>query len=80
VVMKNLVFCDITPCSPFKSQLTFRNNMPPLSSGSISQSRNQQESGSFSEVLLAIYFHSGFLLGLFFDREDGGHMFLRKFG
>jgi hypothetical protein len=25
-------------------------------------------------------FHAGFLLGLFFDPEDGGDMFLRNFG
>jgi hypothetical protein len=25
---------------------------------------------------LATCFHAGFLLGLFFDREDGGDMFL----
>jgi hypothetical protein len=26
-------------------------------------------------VLLAVCFHAGFLLGLFFDPEDGGDMF-----
>jgi hypothetical protein len=25
--------------------------------------------------LLAIYFHAGFFLGVFFDPEDGGDMF-----
>jgi hypothetical protein len=30
--------------------------------------------------LLSTFFHSGFLLGLFFDAEDGGDMFLRDVG
>jgi hypothetical protein len=30
--------------------------------------------------LLANSFHAGFLLGLFFDPEDGGDMFLRNVG
>jgi hypothetical protein len=28
----------------------------------------------------ATCFHAGFLLGLFFDPEDGGYMFLRNVG
>jgi hypothetical protein len=31
-------------------------------------------------ALLANFFHAGFLLGLFFDPEDGGDMFLRNIG
>jgi hypothetical protein len=31
-------------------------------------------------VLLATCFQAGFLLGLFFDPEDGGDMFLRNVG
>jgi hypothetical protein len=33
-----------------------------------------------SRDLLATCFHASILLGLFFDREDGGYMFLRKVG
>jgi hypothetical protein len=32
------------------------------------------------KALIAICFHAGFLLGLFFDSEDGGDMFLQKIG
>jgi hypothetical protein len=31
------------------------------------------------KALLAICFHPGFLIGLFFDPEDGGDMFLLNF-
>jgi hypothetical protein len=33
-----------------------------------------------SRTLLATFFHTGFLFGLFFEPDDGGDMFLRKFG
>jgi hypothetical protein len=33
-----------------------------------------------SKALLPTCFHSCFLLGLFFDPEDGGNMFLRNVG
>jgi hypothetical protein len=33
-----------------------------------------------SRALLATCFHTGFLLGLFFDPEDGGDMFLENVG
>jgi hypothetical protein len=31
-------------------------------------------------ILLASYFHTGFLLGVFFDPENGDDIFLRNFG
>jgi hypothetical protein len=33
-----------------------------------------------SRALLTACFHAGFLLGLFFDPEEGGNMFLRNVG
>jgi hypothetical protein len=33
-----------------------------------------------AKALLATCFHAGFFLGLFFDPEDGGDMFLRNVG
>jgi hypothetical protein len=32
----------------------------------------------FKQALLATCFHTGFLLGLLFDSEDGGEMFVLK--
>jgi hypothetical protein len=54
---------DITP--------TFRRNISPASSGSRNKPSKRQK-----VLLLTIRFHSGFLLGLFFDPEDVGDMFL----
>jgi hypothetical protein len=33
-----------------------------------------------SKALLATCFYTGFFLGLFFDHEDGGNMFLQIIG
>jgi ribosome maturation factor RimP len=66
VVMKSNVFWDIMPCSPLKVNRRFGGISPP-SSGS----KNKP-------ALLATSFHSGILLGIFFDHEDGGDMFLRN--
>jgi hypothetical protein len=41
---------------------------------------NRRFGGACSLYLFATYFHAGLLLGLFFDREDGGAMCLRKVG
>jgi hypothetical protein len=64
VVMNISIFWDITPCSPLRV--------------------NQRFGGTFRLHLqgskLATYFTLVFLLGLFFDTEDVGDMFLRNFG
>jgi hypothetical protein len=38
----------------------------------------QAEREKSVKTLLAIWFRAGFLLGLFFEPEDGGDMFLRN--
>jgi hypothetical protein len=55
-----------------ESQSTFRRNMSPPSS----ESKNKPSRNLQSCYLL----HAGFLLGLFFDPEDAGDMFLRNIG
>jgi hypothetical protein len=65
VVMNSTIFWDITPCSPLRVNRRFGGTY-----GLHLQSR----------ALLATFFHAGFLLGLFFDPEDGGDMFLRNVG
>jgi hypothetical protein len=41
---------------------------------------NPQSILKSTAALLATYFHPGFLLGVFFDPEDGEDMFLRNVG
>jgi hypothetical protein len=54
-----------------ESQPAFRRNMSPPSSGS----KNKPSKNSGCYLLQA-----GFFLGLFFDPEDGGYMFLLNVG
>jgi hypothetical protein len=60
----------ITPCSLLKKSRRFGGTC--LSHRSIQQARNQHEAGSKLSVCV------GFLLGLFFDLEDGGEIFLQN--
>jgi hypothetical protein len=54
----------------------FRREISPQSSVSkIRQAINWREADSKQNLL-----HCGFFLGLFFDREDGGDMFLPNVG
>jgi hypothetical protein len=69
VVMKSTIFLDITPCSLLKVKRRFGGTYRfRLQGRRISLARNQHESRWQAELLL----------GLFFDPEDGGNMFLRS--
>jgi hypothetical protein len=79
--LKSTIVWDITPWSPLKVNRSFGGTYRlHLQGRRISRGRNQPESRWQWEALLAKWFHAGFFLGLFFDLEDGGDMFLRNFG
>jgi hypothetical protein len=61
VVMKSIIFWDMTPCSPLSCTPTFRRNVSPPSSGSKNSSANHRVSRWLAE--------------LFFDPEDGRDKF-----
>jgi hypothetical protein len=61
---KSPIFWDITPCSPVKVNR------------SLSGTRRLHLQSSSTLCL----FHAGLLLGLLFNAEDGGDMFLRNIG
>jgi hypothetical protein len=74
VVMKSTIFWDITPCSPLSVNRRFGETYRLHLQG------RKNKLSKKSAWKLATCFHAGFLLSLFFDPEDGGHMFLRNFG
>jgi hypothetical protein len=82
--MKDTVFWDITPCSLLKVSRRFGGTCRlHLQGRRISREINQRERRWQAEptsALLATSFHAGFFLGLFFDPEDEGDMFLRNDG
>jgi hypothetical protein len=69
VVVKSPIFCDITPCSPLKVNRRSKEHVASIF--------RVEETGMNEVARSAFYLlHDGFLLGLFFDPEDGGDMFL----
>jgi hypothetical protein len=72
VVVKSSISLDVTPCIPLTDNQSFGKTC--TSSGSKDKPRrNQRET---NQNLLATCFHSTIFLGLFFDPEDGGGIFL----
>jgi hypothetical protein len=63
--MKSTILWDITPYSPLRVNRRFGGTLPPSS-----WSKNKP-----SNHLLSLWF-----LGLFFDPEDGGYMYLENVG
>jgi hypothetical protein len=75
--MKSTIFWDINRVVRWKST-TFRRHIWPPSTGS----KNKPSKKPVSKQMARrdTCFHDRFLLGLFFDPEDEGHMFLRNVG
>jgi hypothetical protein len=70
--VKNFISWDITPFQPVENKPTFRGNMS-------SPSRSQGEADNKQSSACCLL-HAYFLLGLSFDPEDGGDLFLRNVG
>jgi hypothetical protein len=74
VVVRSTMSWDITPCSPLKVNRRFGATYHlRLQGRRVSPAINQRESRWQAEL-------AGFSLGLFFNPEDRGDMFLRNFG
>jgi hypothetical protein len=67
--MKDSIFWNITPCSPVKVSQR---------SGGRCRLHLQDRRTNQARALLVICLHAGFLLGLIFDPEDEGDMFLQS--
>jgi hypothetical protein len=82
VVVKNSVFWDITPCSLLKVSRRFgRTYGFHLQNWRVSQARNRHEADSKQMLINSCcLLYAVFLLGLLFNTEDGGDMFLRNVG
>jgi hypothetical protein len=67
------VFLELSIVYSTQEDITLRRTISPPSSGS-----KNKLSKKPAELLLVISVHPSFLLGLFFDPEDGGDIFLRN--
>jgi hypothetical protein len=74
VVIKSSVFWDTTPCSALKLNRRFKGTCLQLQGWWMSQAKKKKNS------LNQIASRAGFLLGLFFDPEDGGDMYHPNIG
>jgi hypothetical protein len=71
--MMGTIFWDITPCNPLKADQRFGGtDRLHLQGQRISRARYQRESKCQAEP--------GAILGLFFDPEDSGDIFLQNIG
>jgi hypothetical protein len=71
VVMKSCIFWDMTPCSPLKIDVSEEHI------AYIFRAEEQTEQETSSACYLC---QVGFLLGLLFDPDDDGEIFLRNVG
>jgi hypothetical protein len=78
VIMKISIFWDIKSRSPLKVDRRFGRSRLHLQGRRINYAINQREADS-KESFVCYLLHGGFLLGSFFDSEDGGDIFLRRF-
>jgi hypothetical protein len=79
VVMKSPIFWDITPCTLLKVNRRFGGTYRRHLRGQRVSQANKQAGSKLASR--ACYLpHAGFLLGLLFDPEDGGDMFLQNVG
>jgi hypothetical protein len=69
--MKSYFFWNKTPCSPLEINRNFGGT------SSMPNKPGKKREASKQSLMLV---HAGFLLGLFFDHEDGGAMFVRNVG
>jgi hypothetical protein len=71
--MKSFVFWYVTTCSPLKVNRRLGEHVT-----SVFSIKKYAKRGTSVKTLLATCFHIGFLLGLFFDPEDGVDMINRN--
>jgi hypothetical protein len=75
IFVRSFIIWDIKLCAPVKVNPCFSGTYRlHLHGRRLNQAGNQHEASSIACCLI----HAGFLLGLLFNHEDGGVMFLRN--